>query len=255
MLQAFIIVLREGFEAFLIVAIILAYLRRTGKPALAGAVHAGIAAAVLASAVLGWALMQGANLPLWEAALGFLALPLVVGLVVHMWRAGPRLRGQIEERIEASASRPATRSAAAGVFLFTALMISREGMETALLLFQVRQGQLLAGAALGILGAAAMAWLWTRVGHAIDLRRFFQVTGIFLLLFAAQIALTSFHELTEAGVLPNSPALHLATEPYGPEGVYGRWLALAMVGTPALWLAITWLLGRRQGGAQRSSAA
>lgn len=255
MFQAFIIVLREGFEAFLIVAITLAYLRRTGKPALAVAVHSGIAAAVLASAVLGWVLMQGANLPLWEGALGLLALPLVVGLVVHMWRVGPRLRGEIEGRIEASASHPAPRSASIGVFLFTALMISREGMETALLLFQVRQGRLLAGAGLGILAAAAMAWLWTRVGHAIDLRRFFQVTGIFLLLFAAQIALTSFHELAEAGVLPNSAALHAATEPYGPEGMYGRWLALAMVATPALWLTATWLLGRRRVGAERSSPA
>ena len=253
MFQAFIIVLREGFEAFLIVAIILAYLRRTGRSSLAAAVHGGIAAAVLASAALGWVLMHGANLPLWEGVLGLLALPLVVGLVVHMWRAGPRLRGQIEERIEASASLPVTRSAATGVFLFTALMISREGMETALLLFQVHQGRLLAGIVLGILGAAAMAWLWTRVGHAIDLRRFFQVTGIFLLLFAAQIALTSFHELTEAGVLPNSVALHVATEPYGPEGVYGRWLSLAMVGIPALWLAATWVIRRR--GAGRPSIA
>lgn len=242
MFQAFIIVLREGFEAFLIVAIILAYLRRSGRGSLASAVHAGIGAALFASAALGWVLMRGANLPLWEGVLGLIALPLVVGLVVHMWRAGPGMRGALESRIEASASRPATGSAAAGVFAFTALMIAREGMETALLLFQVRQGQLLAGAVLGLLGAAAMAWLWARVGHVINLRRFFQVTGIFLLLFSAQIAITSFHELAEAGVLPNSATLHAATEPYGPEGTYGHWLTLLMVGTPALWLGGTWLL-------------
>ncbi|HEX6925278.1 MAG TPA: FTR1 family protein [Longimicrobiaceae bacterium] len=244
MLQAFIIVLREGFEAFLIVAITIAYLRRTGRTALLFAVHAGIAAALLASAILGWILMQGANLPLWEGLLGLLALPLVVGLVVHMWREGPRMRGRIEGRIEASVSRPATGSAAAGIFIFTALMVAREGMETALLLFQVRQGRLLAGAALGLVGALAMAWLWVRVGHRIDLRRFFQVTGIFLLLFSVQIAITSFHELAEAGVLPGSTALHVATEPYGPEGVYGRWLVLLMVATPAAWLAGAWLLDR-----------
>jgi nitrite reductase/ring-hydroxylating ferredoxin subunit len=146
-------------------------------------------------------------------------------------------------------------SGAAGVFTFTALMVSREGMETALLLFQVRQARLLAGAALGLLGAVAMAWLWARVGHVIDLRRFFQVTGIFLLIFVVQIAITAFHELAEAGVLPDSQALHAATEPYGPEGVYGRWLALVMVGTPALWLAAVWVIQQLHGRSERSSAA
>jgi CRP/FNR family transcriptional regulator len=112
MLQAFIIVVREGFEAFLIVAITLAYLRRTGRASLGAAVYGGIGAAVLASAALGWVLMQGANLPLWEGAMGLLALPLMVGLVVHLWREGPSLRGRIEERIQASAARPAGGAAA-----------------------------------------------------------------------------------------------------------------------------------------------
>jgi high-affinity iron transporter len=253
--EAFIIVLREGFEAFLIVAITLAYLGRTGRRSLAAAAYAGTGAAVFVSIALGWLLMRGASLPLWEGVLGLVALPLVVGLVVHMWRAGPRMRGEIERRIEESAARPVKGSAALGVFTFTALMVSREGMETALLLFQVRQPRLLAGAALGLLGAVAMAWLWARVGHAVDLRRFFQVTGIFLLIFLVQIAITAFHELAEAGVLPDSQALHAATEPYGPEGVYGRWLALVMVGTPALWLAATWVMERLHGESERSSAA
>lgn len=253
MLQAFIIVLREGFEAFLVVAVTLAYLRRSGRSALAGAVYAGIAAAVALSAVLGWVLLQGANLPLWEGALGLLALPLVIGLVVHMSRVGPRLRGQIERQIEERAVHRATRSAAAGVFGFTTLMIAREGMETALLLFQVRQGHLLAGAVLGLIGAAGMAWLWARVGHVIDLRRFFQVTGIFLVLFAIQIAVTSFHELAEAGVLPSSAAIHVLTEPYGPEGAYGRGLALVMVSVPAFWLVWSYLAERFGRGSAGSS--
>lgn len=253
MLQAFIIVLREGFEAFLIVAIVLAYLRRSGREALIAAVYRGAAAAVLASVALGWALMEGANLPLWEGVLGILALPLVVGLVVHMWRAGPGLRAHIERRIDASAARGAAGGASLGVFAFTLLMITREGMETALLLLQVRQGRLLAGAALGVIGAVAMGWLWLRVGHVINLRRFFQVTGIFLLLFSAQIAITSFHELAEAGLLPNSSALHAATEPYGPEGVYGRWLALLMVLLPAVWLVGAWLLDRLHWRHRRSA--
>lgn len=89
-----------------------------------------------------------------------------------------------------------------------------------------------------------MALLWAKVGHVIDLRRFFQVTGVFLLLFSVQIAITSFHELAGAGVLPNSVALHAATEPFSADGIYGRWLAMLMVGTPAVWLAGAWLLHR-----------
>lgn len=74
MFEAFIIVLREGFEAFLIVAITLAYLGRTGRKSLAAAVYAGTGAAVIASLALGWVLMRGANLPLWEGVLGLVAL-------------------------------------------------------------------------------------------------------------------------------------------------------------------------------------
>lgn len=240
MLQAFIIMLREGFEAFLIVAIMVAYLRRSTRPRLVGVVYAGAAASVLASAAIGLALRRGARLPLWEGVFGLLAFPLVVGLVIHMHRIGPLLKGRIEHHIAHTIDVPSTFAAVAGVFGCTLLMTTREGMETALLLFQV-QGGLLAGAFLGLGGALAMAWLWSRVGSRIDLRRFFQVTGAFLLLFALQIAITAFHELAEAGVLPNSAALHAITEPYGPEGVYGRWLSFGMVGVPALWLTLVWV--------------
>ncbi|HET7275075.1 MAG TPA: FTR1 family protein [Longimicrobiaceae bacterium] len=255
MLQAFVIVLREGFEAFLIISITLAYLRRTGRTSLVGAVYGGIGAAVLASAGLGLLLLRGANLPLWEGIFGLIALPLVVGLVVHMWRAGPQMRGSIESAIEAKSSESYRGTAIMGVFAFTALMITREGMETALLLLQVRQGQLLAGAILGLLASIGMAILWARVGYAINLRRFFQVTGIFLLVFTIQIAITAFHELAEAGVLPASAVLHAATEPFGPEGVYGRWLGILMVGVPVIWLVGTLLVERVRWRFGHSAAA
>lgn len=240
MLQAFIILLREGFEAFLIVAIMLAYLRRSTRPSLVAAVYAGAAASVFASVGIGLLMRRGARLPLWEGIFGLLALPLVVGLVIHMHRIGPLLKGRIEKHIEHTIAVPSTFAAASGVFACTLLMITREGMETTLLLFQVRGG-LLGGALLGLAGALGMAWLWSRVGSAIDLRRFFQVTGAFLILFSIQIAITAFHELAEAGVLPNSAMLHAITEPYGPEGVYGRWLSFGMVGVPAVWLMGVWM--------------
>ena len=114
------------------------------------------------------------------------------------------------------------------MFGFTLLMISREGMETALLmgtlLAQVQTFSILAGAIAGTLSAAGVAWLWSRYGHRVNLGLFFQVTAIFLGVFVVQLVIYGFHELTEANLFPNSEALHWATEPYGPDGVYGQFL-------------------------------
>ena len=248
MLQSFVIVLREGFEAFLIVAITLAYLRKTGRGYLSRAVHWGIVASIVASGTLGWVLLQGVNQSLWEGVLGGCAMVLVVSLVVHMWRTGPRMKREMETRLGEVSSRPTTRASFAGVFLFTLFMMSREGMETALMLLQLRRGSLLVGALAGLAGAATLAWAWARFGHLIDLRRFFQVTGIFLLLFVVQIGIYTFHEFSEAGVLPNSEALHAATEAYSPDGVYGQWFSTGMVAVCAAWLAAAWLHDRIQKG-------
>ena len=96
------------------------------------------------------------------------------------------------------------------MFFFTLLMITREGMETAMLmnalLFQARAVNIAAGALGGTLAAALIAWLWSRFGHRVNLARFFQVTAIFLLIFVAQLFIYGFHELTEANVFPDSEA-------------------------------------------------
>jgi high-affinity iron transporter len=126
--------------------------------------------------------------------------------------------------------------AMAAVFGFTVLMVTREGMETALMLIQVRTGRFIIGSLLGIACAAAMSWAWAHYGHRINIRRFFQVTGMFLLLFALQIVFYSIHEFSEAGLLPNSEAIHTATEPFSPVGIYGKWFSVLMVGICAVWL-------------------
>lgn len=258
MLQAFVITLREGLEAFLIVAISLAYLKKTGRARLVPAVHWGIATSVLLSIVAGVLLARASNQALWEGVLAMVAAVLVTSLTVHMWRAGRRMKRDIEGRLEASSTRTGT-AAFLGVFVFTLLMITREGMETALLmnalLFQVRSMQIVSGAAAGTLAAAAIALLWSRYGHRVNLARFFQVTAVFLFVFVFQLLIYGFHELTEANLFPGSEAWHDATEPYGPDGVYGQYLTYLLVLLPLGWLAIASLSGR--GGAQppRSQAA
>jgi high-affinity iron transporter len=236
MLQAFIVVLREGFESFLIVGIILAYLRRIGEDRLIPAMYWGIGASLLASAGLGYMLNRGVNQALWEGVFGVVTIILVATLVMHMWKAGPQMKRDMESRLSQISSRRSRWWAYAGVFVFTLVMITREGMETVLLLFQIHDSSLVAGVVLGVIGALTISLLWANFGHLINVRRFFQVTSIFLLLFMVQIAIYSFHEFTEAGILPNSQALHEATEPYSPEGLYGRWFSVVAIVACALWL-------------------
>ena len=110
------------------------------------------------------------------------AAVMVASLTVHMWRAGRRLKGEIEGELQKSTLRVGT-AAFLGVFGFTLLMITREGMETALmmnaLLFQVQSATLVAGAVAGVLCAAAVVFLWAQYGHRVNLGQFFQVTAIF----------------------------------------------------------------------------
>ncbi len=75
---------------------------------------------------------------------------------------------------------------------------------------------------------------------------FFQVTAIFLLVFVGQLLIYGFHELTEANIFPNSEALHWATEPYGPDGVYGQYLTYMLVAVPLGWLLFALLTGTGQ---------
>ena len=248
MLQAFVITLREGLEAFLIIAISLAYLRKQGRYELIPAVHWGIVVSVGLSIGAGLLFRRASNQALWEGVLAIVAAVLVATLTVHMWRMAKRLKGEIEGRLQASAMKPGVW-AVVGVFGFTLLMITREGMETALLmnalLFQVRSLQLVTGAAAGIVCAASVAWLWSRYGHRVNLARFFQVTSIFLLVFVVQLCIYGFHELTEANIFPYSEPLHWATEPYGPDGRYGQYLTYLLVLLPLSWLAYASWRARR----------
>src|SRR5688572_6227290 len=116
--QAFIITLREGLEAFLIVAISLSYLRKTGRQALLPAVHWGIGASVLLSIVAGILLARAANQALWEGVLALVAAVLVASLIVHMWRVGKHLKRDIEGKLEIASTKTGA-AAFLGVFVFT----------------------------------------------------------------------------------------------------------------------------------------
>jgi len=248
MLQILVITLRECIEAFLIVAITIAYLRKTGRTALLAPAYWGTAAAIALSIVLGVALAEVAVQPLWEGILAAIAAALVLGMVIYMLRAAKHLRTTINANLE-SAAQKTGNGAAFGVFAFVLLMITREGMETAFIVnalaLKTQSMEMLAGAGIGIGLAAAVAWAWTRYGHRVRLDLFFQVTSIFLLLFVVQLLIYSFHELSETNLLPiDNEYWHELTEPYGPEGFYGQWLSAGLVLVPLAWLAWSWLKTR-----------
>jgi len=251
MLQILVITLREGIEAFLIVAITAGILRQTGRAALLPAVYWGTGTAIVASFIASLFFAQAENKPLWEGVLAAAATVMVLTMTVYIWRRARTMRAQIGAKIaEATANRP-SRAAWWGVFVFVLLMIVREGMETALLLttlfLQQGERETLVGALLGIAGAALLAWAWIRYGRRVNLARFFQVTAIFLFIFSIQLVIYTLHEFFEAGVVPfvDNEFWHVATEPYGPEGVYGEWLTYLMVLIPAVWLAWVALKDRR----------
>lgn len=249
MLQAFMITLREGLEAFLIVAISLAYLRKSQRPELVPAVRWGIAVSVLLSVGAALLFQQASNQALWEGLLAIVAAVSVASLTIHMWRTAKRMKREIEGHLRNSALKTGA-AAFAGVFLFTLLMITREGMETALLmgtlLFQIKALDVIMGAVAGTVVAAAVASLWSRYGHRVNLALFFQVTAVFLLVFVVQLLIYGFHELTEANIFPYSEPLHVATEPYGPDGRYGRVLTYLLVLLPVGWLALASVFRGRQ---------
>jgi high-affinity iron transporter len=243
MLPTLLVTLREGIEAFLIVAITLAYLRKTNRLALGSAVLWGTGVGVALSVVAGVLFGQAENKPMWEGFLALAAAVMVLSMVIYMLRASRRMRGDIAAKVEAAVTK-STTGAWLGVFAFVLVMIVREGMETALilttLLFEQGSRDLLAGASVGLALAALVAWAWSRYGQKVNLRRFFQVTSVFLILFTIQLVIYAFHEFTEIGAVPgiDNAFWHALAEPYGPDGVYGEWLTYLMVLVPAGWLAV-----------------
>ena len=167
-----------------------------------------------------------------------------------MWRHAKRIKRDIEGHLQSSTLKNGS-AAFAGVFLFTLLMITREGMETALLmgtlLFQMQAPlEMTVGALGGVLLAGFVASLWSRYGHRVNLGLFFQVTAVFLMVFVVQLLIYGFHELTEANIFPYSEPLHIATEPFGPDGLYGQWLTYLLVVMPMAWLLFASMFGNRK---------
>lgn len=202
MFEAAIISFREGMEAFLIVAIMLAYLQRTGRNELASVVYTGVMAAIVLSFTLGFYLQSISDNPLTEGLMALTAGVLVGTMTVHMIRAAKTMKKSITDKLELHADKGGL-AAKLGIFAFTVLMVTREGMETALLmngaLLESSAVAVVMGALAGLLLASGVAYLWIKKSHLINLPLFLQTSAIFLVMFSAYLALYGLHELGEVG--------------------------------------------------------
>ena len=205
MLQAFIITLREGVEAALIVGITLAYLSKIGRPELRKSVYAALAAAFLGS--IGVAVVFSRmhwNQDVFEGWIMLAAAFFVVTMIVFMMKTGRRLKGRIEGKVGLLAGEDAWF----GLFLFVFLMVLREGVETVLVLGAVtlNSSELLSflGTLLGVVAAVLFGVMFVKGSVRINLQKFFRVTTVILFCVAAQLIVSGLHELSESGVLPSS---------------------------------------------------
>ena len=252
MIETLIVVFREGLEAFLVIAIMLAYLGNTGRANLKTPIYAGIVTALLICALTWWRVAELAQNPLWEGSLAILAGILVASFTIYVMKTAKNIRSNICKQLEKSVNKGGVLTVI-GLFVFTVLMMSREGMETALMLgtisAQKNSGQMMVGAGLALMLVALIGFLWIKQSSKINLRLFLQVTGVFLILFSIYLFFYGMHELSEIMAIPfigetANIEFHTASEIIETPLVGGL-LSLALIGLPILWIGVSWLKERR----------
>lgn len=210
----FVIALREGIEAALIVSIVLAYLKQLGASNRSRLVWWGAGLAVLLSAAVGTVVFvagaefEGKAEEIFEGLVTLAAVGVLTWMIFWMRRQGARIKSELQEKVDTALV--AGGLALAGLAFFAVL---REGIETALFLFAAVKGTALegtaaapaaqvTGAVLGLALAVILGVLLYRGGIRMNLRSFFRVTGLLLIVVAAGLFAFSLHELQEAGWLP-----------------------------------------------------
>ena len=212
MLANYLIGLREGLEAALVVSILVAYLVKTGRRNLLPRIWLGVAIAVVVALGFGFALFFGPRSLTFEAqeaiggTLSIIAVGLVTWMIFWMARAARSLSGELRGQIDNAAE-----GSWWALVLVAVLAVGREGLETALFLWSATQAmtrdsdatwQPLVGAALGIATAVVLGYLLYRGAIRINLSKFFTWTGVFLIFVAAGVLSYGVHDLQEAGILP-----------------------------------------------------
>jgi high-affinity iron transporter len=205
----FLIGLREGLEAALVVGILVAYRSRLGRRDVLPRLWIGVGLAIALSVALGAIFTFGAFALTFEAQeiigglLSLAAVAMVTWMIFWMQRAGRTLKNTLHAEID----RALASTTLWGLVVIGFISVAREGIETTLLLWTMVQSfgnapEALLGALVGLLTAVVLGWLLARGMLRLDLRRFFTWTGAFLIVVAAGVLAYGIHDLQEAGVLP-----------------------------------------------------
>ncbi len=206
----FVTGLREGVEAALIVAILLAYLNRSGNIGQAPGIWLGAGLAILLSVLAGVVIFQTAGSleapyeQYFEGTAMLIAAAVVTWMLFWMRRQSMALRGELHARIE----RTLTEGSAFGLALLAFSAVIREGLETSIFLVgqatsvRADASSIVLGAVLGLVASVGIGWIFYTGSRRIDLRSFFRWTGIGLIFIAAGLLSQAVHELIEVGAIP-----------------------------------------------------
>ncbi len=239
-MEAFVITLREGMEAALVVGLVLTYLNRTGRAGLRRRVYAGLGLAVAASLLgaVGFSLTGfDPENEILEGTVLAIAAVLVFSLVVWMWRSAKGLRQRIEGQLDILTG-DETRRQGWGLLAFVFFMVFREGVEMVLFLAALSLAETpdlvgLIGGLAGLGLAGLFGLLFVKGSLRINFRRFFAITGFVLMLLVARLAAGSLHEFFEVGLLPSTPAL-LAVIGFIVKDSTSTLILMALVALPVL---------------------
>jgi high-affinity iron transporter len=237
LLGNYLIGLREGLEASLVVSILIAYLVKSGNRKALAPVWGGVGSAIALAIGFGIALsvasgeMRFKTQETFGGFLSIIAVGLVTWMVFWMRRTSRFMKAELEGKLQGALS-----MGTGALFFVAFLAVGREGLETALFLWTNISNadsstEPIIGAVLGLLTAALLGYLLYRGGLRLNLKRFFMITGAALIVVAAGVFGYGFHDLQEASIVPGLSTL--AFEPsswFGGMGEVGRWLQTALQG-------------------------
>ncbi|MEY4476858.1 MAG: hypothetical protein RJA31_362 [Actinomycetota bacterium] len=249
MLANFLIGLREGLEASLIVGILIAFAVRSGRKSVIPPIWVGVSAAIVVSAITGAVLLFGVGessesiAPILSGSLSVLAAVLITWMVFWMAKTARNLKSELEGNLASSFGKNSFAIALVGF-----LAVAREGVETALFVWASvnASGESIVSTSVVFLGigvAIALGWLFYRGALTINLRVFFQWTGAALIIVAAGIFAYGIHEFQEVGVLPEGDPIYDATAWLGKETIVGSLLygLFSYRANPTLFEVVAWV--------------
>jgi high-affinity iron transporter len=209
MLASFLLSLREGLEAALIIGIVLGVLLKIKRTDLNGVVWRGVGLAALLSFLAAIALnllgmeFEGKGEEIFEGVAMLLAASVLTWMILWMQNHGSSLKSEIEEKTNQATLGNGQKA----LFALAFLAVFREGIELALFLLAARLTssplQTLSGALLGLLSAAILGWVLFTSTMKLSLRGFFSATNILLIIFAAGLVGLGVHEFNETGFIPS----------------------------------------------------